>query len=188
MQYLTSAALIALLVASCSATTLQSRPSPPPGAEPVGYWAGRKMRVVTADIVMEPCVAQLVREAAGRVGKLAGVEVSYSTYEDYSATKLVVQSGEVLVVPAPELPPRVAAQTFPVQVSGGWIRAALVIYSKSATCSEHWLRVLEHEFGHAYGLQDTRDRRDALMHWQGSAGDILRPWELEHLRRRIVNQ
>jgi hypothetical protein len=146
------------------------------------------MKVLIADLVAAPCMLATIRKAGDEMGKLAGVEVRYGTKAVSGVETLSIRPGEVLVVPVPQLPAGVAAQALPQLKSGGWISSALVVYSDSASCDEDWVRILKHELGHVFGLRDTRDMKGALMHWQGSFGELLRPWELAHLRRRIVNQ
>ena len=161
---------------------------PPPGAEPFGYWAGDTMQVLFADTITEPCMRQLIAEAAYDLGERAGVRVSLGDFNVTGRVEVGLDAGQVLVMPHDKVPEGVAAVTTPAVQSGGWIAVAWVAYRPEAQCTPAWGTVFRHEFGHVYGLSDTRDDESALMHWRGTAGEAIRPWELDHLVRRIFNR
>lgn len=186
--------LLALLSACAPRPLVVEAPQPlprkeaPPGAEPYGYWEGETMTVLLADTITDPCMRAQVFAAASYVGDIAGVHVIPGDYIVTGKTEVGLAAGEVLVMPFEGLPLGVVGRTSPELQSGGWVAAAWVAYAPEATCSEQWFRIFVHEFGHVYGLQDTRDDDDSVMHWLSTDSATFRPWELEHLRRRISNR
>ena len=144
------------------------------------------MTVLLADTIVDRCFRELVVSAAQDMGVLAGVNVSVGDYMVTGKTEVPLEGYQVLVVPLPRKA-GIAATTTPALQSGGWISAAWVAYSPGATCDSHWKSVIMHEFGHVYGLSDTRNNSRSLMSWSSIEGRELRPWELAHLRRRIFN-
>lgn len=138
------------------------------------------------------CSRIQILAAAQQMGQEAGVEV---TEGDWAEDVELLPDGTVrfpdravLVMTSGDLRPGVLAVTTPLGASGGWIRGAAIRFNDEFKCTELWLTVALHEFGHVYGLSDTRNVPEALMHWQakadGEAGTYLRPWERAHLRRR----
>ena len=147
------------------------------------------MTVMLADTITQKCMRQQIQDAATWMGDRAGVRVSFADYVIEEGELLTLQRGQVLVLPSDKLRSENAlATTVPSLQTGAWLGAAWVEYRSDATCGKRWSTVLKHEFGHVYGLYDTADDRDALMHWYGTGGDRLRPWELAHIRRRIVSE
>ena len=146
------------------------------------------MTVVVIPELGRTCMVDKAVRAAERLGRIAGVTVTTRVSSLEELVEEGVGAGEVAVAGAP-LDEGVQGNTIPI-VTHGAIDAAGVRWRDDADCAERpvfWAKVLEHEFGHAYGLADTVDDSRALMHAHAPSGRSLRDWEIERLQRRLAS-